>query len=124
MYLGIDPVEVHKHMLARESEVPKFGHHSPQLKHRDWLVEWIGTACQRFSLTTTCVHLSVLIMDLFMDNFIIDDEQLHLLAISCVQISGMLQIALLVPKHFDGSLPKVILCVASRKVITDYALAS
>ena len=89
VYLGIDPVEVHKHMLARESEVAKFGHHSPQLKHRDWLVEWIGTACQRFSLTTTCVHLSVLIMDLFMDNFIIDDEQLHLLAISCVQISGM-----------------------------------
>lgn len=92
IFLGLDPVEVHSYMLERAGSVPVIGHHSPQLKHRGWMVEWISSACHRFSLTTTCLHLSVLIMDLFMDNFIIDDEQLHLLAISCVQISGEQQL--------------------------------
>lgn len=89
-FLGIDPTEVYKYMLSREDSVPAFGHHSPQLKHRLSLVEWISSSCHRFTLTATCVHLAVIILDQFMDNFIIDDEQLYLLAISCVQISGKL----------------------------------
>lgn len=87
-FIGIDPVEIYSCLRIREVAVPEFVCQSPQIQHRDWLVEWMSATCEKFSLSTTCLHLSVLILDLFMDNFEIDNHQLYLLAISCIQISG------------------------------------
>lgn len=87
VFYGIDKSDVYNCYLIQETKMPSFGKNSPQLAHRPELLTWMTKACSRFTQQVTTKHLATYFMDQFMDNFIVDVEQLQLLALCCLQIA-------------------------------------
>jgi len=75
----------------REAKFPIVEFRSPQLSYRLELVDWISMiCCEKFGLSRATKHLAVLLVDGFMDNYVVDRSQFHLMALSCVQLAGIL----------------------------------
>ncbi|KAK3919353.1 Cyclin-J [Frankliniella fusca] len=76
--------------LVRERELERipFAYRSPQIQHRSYLVGWIRSRAETFMCCTSTVHLAIYILDIFMDNFSIEQDRLHLVALVCLQVAS------------------------------------
>ncbi|XP_026292509.1 cyclin-J isoform X2 [Frankliniella occidentalis] len=72
----------------REQDRIPFAYRSPQIQHRSYLVGWIRTRAEKFMFCTSTVHLAIYILDIFMDNFNIELDRLHLVALVCLQVAS------------------------------------
>lgn len=72
--------------VLRDQEMslrPKYMH-SPQLGMRSELVDWMKTVCIQCNLNFLVLHLSVALLDNFMDNYDIMPFRLRLVATTCI----------------------------------------
>lgn len=81
-------VDIHEVLREKETRLPNFMAASPQLKVRRFLVDWLAIICEKIGSSHGVLHLAVCYMDFFMDKFIIQESQLHLLALSCMLLAG------------------------------------
>ncbi|XP_034235327.1 cyclin-J isoform X2 [Thrips palmi] len=93
---------VEHHEIFREKELTRrnFTFASPQIQHRAYLVSWIRVRAEKFNLGTCTVHLSIYLLDIFMDNYNIELEKLHLVALICLQIASKFE-------EYDIRTPKI-----------------
>ncbi|XP_067927847.1 cyclin-J-like [Watersipora subatra] len=75
-------------LLGLEKKIPVLMFRSPQTESRPPLIDWLIMASNFFDLHSSSLHLSIALMDTFLDSFIVDSEQLHLLGLSCIQIAA------------------------------------
>lgn len=75
-------------LRKKELSLPKFKASSPQLSVRRYLVDWLAIIFEKVGSSYGILHLSVSLMDYFMDNHDIPEPQLHLVALSCFLIAG------------------------------------
>ncbi|XP_013397814.1 cyclin-J [Lingula anatina] len=80
--------DIHTFFLAQEKNIPLFKAQSPQLHLRRFLVDWLAVVCDQVEICLTARHLAVYFMDYFMDNYDIDETQLHLVAIGCLLVAS------------------------------------
>ena len=83
--------EAHYACLRQKELVrlPTFHARSPQLGTRLHVVDWLAILCDATGVCTTARHLSVALLDFFMDHFVVDKSQLTLVALSCLHIAGL-----------------------------------
>nr|CAD7197384.1 unnamed protein product [Timema douglasi] len=67
---------------------------------RPSLVSWISTVAERMKLCNTTVHLSIYILDVFMDNHSITTERLILVALVCLLLAAKFE-------ERDVNVPKI-----------------
>ncbi len=60
---------------------------SPQLSSRRYLVDWLAAICDRFNLCAASKHLTILLLDLFMDTYDVQVEHLKLLCVGCLLLA-------------------------------------
>lgn len=81
-------VEIHEVLREKETRLPVFMAASPQINLRRFLVDWLAIITEKIDSSHGVLHLAVYYMDFFMDKFIIQESQLHLLALSCFFLAG------------------------------------
>ncbi|XP_031554295.1 cyclin-J-like [Actinia tenebrosa] len=81
-------VDINQVLRDKEARLPNFMAASPQLKVRRFLVDWLAIICEKIDSSHGVLHLAVCYMDFFMDKFIIQESQLHLLALSCMLLAA------------------------------------
>ncbi|KAJ8961503.1 hypothetical protein NQ318_014752 [Aromia moschata] len=72
----------------REKTRIPFFHQAPQYAYRHHLVEYIKRICIEKRLSHCCLHLTVYLMDIFMDNHSIVPERVLLVANVCLLIAA------------------------------------
>jgi len=84
-----DPIaeEIHSHLREKEMTLPPFLAQSPQIGYRRYLVDWLATVWEKYTLCQPARHLTVALLDFFMDRLDIESKQLHLVAIGCLLIA-------------------------------------
>ncbi|XP_002737200.2 cyclin-J-like [Saccoglossus kowalevskii] len=82
--------DIHNTLRARERQLPKYHAQSPQLHLRRYLVDWLAVISDsgNLHLCSTALHLAVSLLDRFMDKFDIEENQLHLVALTCLMIAA------------------------------------
>ncbi|XP_026479056.1 cyclin-J-like [Ctenocephalides felis] len=83
--------DIAEHLYDKEKCRPTFNSQSPQLYLRNVLVSLICEVAEQKGLNTTCVHLAVFILDIFMDNHNIAVERLKLVALVCLLLGAKLE---------------------------------
>lgn len=61
---------------------------SPQLMYRKSILKDLRLLSDKLSLGAATLHLSVRLLDIFMDNYEIEEKQLILAASSCLLVAG------------------------------------
>lgn len=82
--------DIHDILREKEARLPNFMAASPQLNLRRFLVDWLAIVTEKIGSSHGVLHLAVYYMDFFMDKFIVQESQLHLLALSCLLLAGTL----------------------------------
>ncbi|KAK3739815.1 hypothetical protein QZH41_009058 [Actinostola sp. cb2023] len=80
--------DIHEVLREKETRLPNFMAASPQLNLRRFLVDWLAIITEKIGSSHGVLHLAVYYMDFFMDKFIIQESQLHLLALSCLLLAA------------------------------------
>ncbi|KAL1460659.1 hypothetical protein WDU94_012620 [Cyamophila willieti] len=93
-------VSIHKHYRKREKQLPVFHFQSPELEYRSELVRWLKALQKELNFSTLSLHLSVHLMDYFMDNHMIAIEKLSRVALVCMLIAVSFE-------DLDGVLPSL-----------------
>lgn len=83
--------EFHNSMRASELTLISYTGRSPQLEFRNTLVETARTICTELLLSRTTLHLSIYIIDRFMDQFEIAQQRLLMFSAVCVLIAVKLE---------------------------------
>lgn len=84
-----DPLadDIHHTLRQKEATLPAYFARSPQLCVRRYLVDWLAVLCEKFELCTTARHLTVTLLDFFMDKFNIEEPQLKLVALGSLLVA-------------------------------------
>ncbi|CAH1173607.1 unnamed protein product [Phaedon cochleariae] len=77
-----------KVIKEREKNRIPFFHQSPQFSYRHHLVEYIKRICIEKKLSHCCLHLTVYLLDIFMDNHSIVPERVLLVANVCLLVAA------------------------------------
>jgi hypothetical protein len=109
--------DIHDVLREKETRLPNFMAASPQLKVRRFLVDWLAIICEKIGSSHGVLHLAVCYMDFFMDKFIVQESQLHLLALACLLLAGKLitqyklplKVMLLIPSFIFNNIVRLIL---------------
>ncbi|CAH1783470.1 unnamed protein product [Owenia fusiformis] len=80
--------DIHETLKLKETKMPLYFSRSPQMHLRRYVVDWLAVICDKFKLCTTARHLSVYLLDYFMDKFDIEEPQLYLVAIGCILVAA------------------------------------
>lgn len=80
--------DIHDVLREKERRLPNFMSASPQLNLRRFLVDWLAIITEKIGSSHGVLHLAVYYMDFFMDKFMIQESQIHLLALSCFLLAG------------------------------------
>eukprot|EP00092_Neocalanus_flemingeri_P001350 GFUD01001441.1.p1 GENE.GFUD01001441.1~~GFUD01001441.1.p1 ORF type:complete len:291 (-),score=78.59 GFUD01001441.1:125-943(-) len=72
----------------KETNVAQLQLLSPQLGRRRQLVDWSSEVAVKLRLTTQTLHLAVKLLDHFMDGHDIEDPQLYLVCLGCLQLAA------------------------------------
>ncbi|EDO49306.1 predicted protein [Nematostella vectensis] len=80
--------DIHEVLREKEARIPNFMAASPQLKIRRYLVDWLAVIGEKLGSSHGVVHLAIYYMDFFMDKFIIQESQLHLLALTALLLAA------------------------------------
>jgi len=75
-------------MKDKESSMVQLQLLSPQLDRRRQLVDWTCSMAVKLKLTTQTVHLGVKLLDHFMAGHDIEDPQLYLVCLGCLQLAA------------------------------------
>lgn len=81
-----DDIEVT--LKEKENYMMSYFLQSPQIDYRQYLVDLMCTIAESKGLNKTTVHLSVYILDMFMDNHNIYPERLKLVALVCLLLAA------------------------------------
>ncbi|XP_031332815.1 uncharacterized protein LOC116176452 isoform X3 [Photinus pyralis] len=78
-------------MVIQQRELARvpFHHQSPQMMYRKTIINYLKSYSNDKSLSYSCLHLAVYMLDVFMDNHTILPERLHLVANVCLWISDI-----------------------------------
>nr|CAD7259664.1 unnamed protein product [Timema shepardi] len=87
-------------LKQKEQKRILFQFQSPQSQFRPSLVGWMSTVAERMKLCNTTVHLSIYILDVFMDNHSITTERLILVALVCLLLAAKFE-------ERDVNVPKI-----------------
>ena len=73
-----------------------------------YMVDWMCLICSNFNLSTGAVHLSVKLMDYFMDQHDIAERQLNFVAMGCILLAAKFEdvddkVAFLISGSLRGS---------------------
>ncbi|XP_063907224.1 cyclin-J [Zophobas morio] len=87
---GCDEYEEDFKQVIKEQEKKRifFQHRSPQISFRKHLVQHLKNICGEKSLSRCCLHLSVYLLDIFMDNHKIAAEKLLLVGNVCLLLAA------------------------------------
>ncbi|XP_055638842.1 cyclin-J isoform X2 [Toxorhynchites rutilus septentrionalis] len=79
--------------ILQESELNRLTmrYTSPQIRHREVMVNIIRSIGEYEELRRLTIHLAVYLMDAFMDNHNITDNRLNLVALSCVLLASKIE---------------------------------
>ena len=80
--------DIHEVLRKKEMTLTHFKASSPQLALRRYLVDWLAIIFEKMGSSYGILHLSVSLMDFFMDNHDIPEPQLHLVALTCFLLAG------------------------------------
>lgn len=80
--------DIEETLRERENQLITYYFQSPQIEYRHYLIELICTIAESRSLSRKTVHLSVYILDSFMDNHNIYPERLKLVALVCLLVAS------------------------------------
>ena len=80
--------DIHEVLRKKESTLAQYKGSSPQLAIRRYLVDWLAIIFEKIGSSYGILHLSVSLMDFFMDNHDIPEPQLHLVALTCFLLAG------------------------------------
>ena len=72
----------------KELTLAQYKASSPQIAVRRYLVDWLAIIFEKIGSSYGILHLSVTLMDYFMDNHDIPEPQLHLVALTCFLLAG------------------------------------
>ena len=75
-------------LRKKELTLPQYKASSPQLAVRRYLVDWLAIIFEKIGSSYGILHLSVTLMDYFMDNHDIPEPQLHLVALTCFLLAA------------------------------------
>lgn len=75
-------------MHSKEQQHLPYNGNSPQLAMRSALVEFIRVVCEKLRLSVATTHLSVYLLDRFMDAHQISDNQLRLTALTAILLAA------------------------------------
>ncbi|XP_055599280.1 cyclin-J [Uranotaenia lowii] len=64
---------------------------SPQIRHREAMVNFIRSVGEYEQLLRATVHLAIYLVDTFMDNHNITDNRLNLVALSCILLASKIE---------------------------------
>jgi hypothetical protein len=78
-------------LRKKELTLAQYKASSPQLAVRRYLVDWLAIIFEKIGSSYGILHLSVTLMDYFMDNHDIPEPQLHLVALTCFLLAGIKQ---------------------------------
>nr|XP_027223385.1 cyclin-J-like protein isoform X2 [Penaeus vannamei] len=80
-------------MHTKELQHMAYNGNSPQLAMRGALVEFLRIVSERLKLSVATTHLSVYLLDRFMDAHHISDNQLRLTALTAILLAGTVTVA-------------------------------
>ncbi|KAJ9591464.1 hypothetical protein L9F63_002070 [Diploptera punctata] len=92
--------EIVSSLRDKELQRIPFYQQSPQFSCRCLLVAWIRGIAEELNLNNTTVHLSVYLLDIFMDNHRIVVSRLHLVALVCLLLAAKFE-------ERDINIPKI-----------------
>lgn len=94
--------DIYTYLRSRERQRLNFRCQSPQLHLRKELVRIIGQTCEKLRLCILVQHLSVHLLDFFMDCHNVEIEQLQLTALGCIVVAAKAEERdSLIPKSSD-----------------------
>ncbi|XP_031332814.1 cyclin-J-like isoform X2 [Photinus pyralis] len=105
-------------MVIQQRELARvpFHHQSPQMMYRKTIINYLKSYSNDKSLSYSCLHLAVYMLDVFMDNHTILPERLHLVANVCLWISAKFEeVTVNIPK-----LAELNFAVNNRYSLNDY----
>lgn len=76
-------------LRKKELTLAQYKASSPQIGVRRYLVDWLAIIVEKIGSSYGILHLSVTLMDYFMDNHDIPEPQLHLVALTCFLVAGI-----------------------------------
>lgn len=80
--------DIHGVLRKKELTLAQYKASSPQLAVRRYLVDWLAIIFEKIGSSYGILHLSVALMDYFMDNHDIPEPQLHLVALTCFLLAA------------------------------------
>lgn len=80
--------DIHEVLRKKELTLAHYKASSPQLALRRYLVDWLAIIFEKMGSSYGILHLSVSLMDFFMDNHDIPEPQLHLVALTCFLLAA------------------------------------
>ena len=76
-------------LRKKELTLAQYKASSPQINVRRYLVDWLAIIFEKIGSSYGILHLSVTLMDYFMDNHDIPEPKLHLVALTCFLVAGI-----------------------------------
>lgn len=80
--------DILRHYKEKEAYRKKYQKQSPQLHNRRYLVDLLALIGEHMNLSRTTHHLSIYLLDYFMDNHDIERSRLHLVGLGCLLIAS------------------------------------
>ena len=93
--------DIHEVLRKKELTLVHYMASSPQLSLRRYLVDWLAIIFEKMGCSYGILHLSVCLMDFFMDNHDIPEPQLHLVALTCFLLAGSCTSHVLTSLHLE-----------------------
>jgi hypothetical protein len=78
-------------LKKREQFLPEFKRQSPQIKKRRKLIDWTTMVAEKLELSTCTVHLSIKLLDYFMDGHDIQNPQLYLVCLVSILLASKME---------------------------------
>ncbi|XP_064811424.1 cyclin-J-like [Oncorhynchus masou masou] len=80
--------DIHQSLRIKELKLPVYRAHSPQIGMRRYFADLLAILSNRYQLCPTARHLSVYLLDLFMDHYDVAVKQLYVIALSCLLLAS------------------------------------
>nr|XP_023992227.1 cyclin-J-like [Salvelinus alpinus] len=86
--------DIHQSLRIKELKLPVYRAHSPQIGMRRYFADLLAILSNRYQLCPTARHLSVYLLDLFMDHYDVAVKQLYVIALSCLLLASKYHVCL------------------------------
>ncbi|XP_060620938.2 cyclin-J-like protein [Anolis sagrei] len=80
--------DIHQTLRQKELKLPTYKAHSPQIGMRRYFADLLAVLSKCYQLCATARHLAVYLLDLFMDRYEVDLEELYAVSIACLLLAS------------------------------------